>query len=115
MIDPLINNRPVSYTHLDVYKRQGQETLDKIDVGSQVSRWAVVLKKKKKKHLLLKHESIVRFVNAELVQWLRHQQRTNDQRMPTDVLRAQVYKSIKSGRPRIRWLDDVMEHLRRMM
>ena len=66
--------------------------MDKIDVGNQVSRWAIVLKKKKKKHLLLKHESIVRFVNAELVQWLRHLQRTNDQRMPTDVLRAHVYK-----------------------
>ena len=87
---------------------------DRIDVGSQVSRWAVVLKKKKKR-LLLKHESIVRFVKAELVQWLRHLQRTNDQRMPTDVLRAHVYKSRKSGRVRIRWLDEVMEHLTRMM
>ena len=57
----------VSYTHLDVYKRQGQ-----------------------------------------------HLERTDDHRMPKKILSAQVYKSRKKDRPWIRWLDDVLEDLRRM-
>ena len=34
--------------------------------------------------------------------------------MPDNNLRAQVYKSRKRGRPKIRWLDDMLDDLRRM-
>ena len=47
-------------------------------------------------------------------QWLGYLERMDDQRMLKKILRAQGYKSGKRGRPRIKWLDDVLEVVRRM-
>ena len=63
---------------------------------------------------LLKREDIVIFVNDQEIQWLSHLEQTDTHRMPKKILRAQVYKSRKRGRPRRRWLDDILEYLRRI-
>ena len=62
----------------------------------------------------MSHKNIVRFVKAQRVQRLGQLEWTDDQRMPKKFLRAQVYKSRKRRRSRMRWLDDMLENLRRM-
>ena len=55
----------------------------------------------------MKHDDIVRFVKAQRIQLLGHLERK-------EILREQVYKSGTRGRRRIRWLDEVLEDLRRI-
>ena len=51
---------------------------------------------------------------AQRIQLLGHLERMDGQRMPEEILRAQIYQSRKRSRPRIRWLDDLLEYLKRM-
>ena len=59
----------------------------------------------------MNHEDIVKCIKAQGIQWL---ELMDDQRMSTKILRAQIYKSRKRGRLRIRWFVDVLEDLTRM-
>ena len=44
---------------------------------------------------LLSHEDIVRFTNAQRIQWLSHLDQMDDQAVPMKILRAQIYESRK--------------------
>jgi hypothetical protein len=63
---------------------------------------------------LMGGEDIVRFVRAQRIQWLGHVERMDETAMPKRVLRGKLYATRRIGRPRIRWLEDVIADVRRM-
>jgi hypothetical protein len=63
---------------------------------------------------LLGGEYIVGFIKAQRIQWLGHVERMDETAMPKRVLKGKLYTRGRIGRPRIRWLEDVIADLRRM-
>ena len=63
---------------------------------------------------LMGGEYIVRFKKAQRIQWLGHVERLNETAMPKRVLKGKLYAMRRIGRPRKRWLEDVIADLRRM-
>jgi len=63
---------------------------------------------------LMGGKDIVRFTKAQNIQWLDHVERMDETSMPKRVLKGKLYATRSTGRPRIRWLEDVIADLRRM-
>ena len=61
---------------------------------------------------ILSKEEIVRFVKARRRSWIGHIERMEGSRMPKRVIET-IYTKTRRGRPKVRWLDDVQEDLRR--
>jgi len=59
-------------------------------------------------------EDIVRSIKAQRIQWLDHVEGMDETAMPKRVLKGRLYAKRRIGRPKIRWLEEVITDLRRM-
>jgi hypothetical protein len=48
------------------------------------------------------------------IKWLGHVERMEDNAMPKRMLKGRLYSKRRKGRPRMRWLDDVVGDLKKM-
>jgi hypothetical protein len=62
---------------------------------------------------IIKEESIVRFIKCQIIRWLGHIERMQDTEIPKEMY-GKLHATRQSGRPRMRWMDDVSMDLRKM-
>jgi len=94
-------------------KRFERKVLGKI-YGSVVDKGVWRIRYNNELCKLMGGENIVRFIKAQRIQWLDHVERMDETAVPKRVLKGKLYATRKIGRPRIRWLEDVIADLRRM-
>lgn len=63
---------------------------------------------------ILENEDIVRFIKSQRIRWLGHVQRMEKSRMPRRVMQERIYSTRRKGRPITRWVDDVIDDLRKL-
>jgi len=63
---------------------------------------------------LMAGEDTVRFIRAQRIQWLGHVERMDETATFKRVLKGKLHAKRRIGRPRIRWLEDLIADLRRM-
>jgi hypothetical protein len=59
-------------------------------------------------------EDIIRFIKAQRIQWLSHVEGMDETAMPERVLKGKLCTKRRIGRPRLKWMDDVTDDVRRM-
>jgi endonuclease/exonuclease/phosphatase family metal-dependent hydrolase len=63
---------------------------------------------------LTKGKDIVKFIKAQRIRWLGHVKRMEEGAMPRKTMEGRLYIGRRKGRPRLRWMDDVVEDLKTM-
>ena len=53
-------------------------------------------------------------LTVQRIQWSGHLERMDETAMPRRVLKGKLYATRRIGRPRIRWMEDVIADLRRI-
>jgi hypothetical protein len=62
----------------------------------------------------MKGEDIVKFIKAQRIRWLGHVKRMKAEAMPIRIMEGRLFTGRRKGRPRLRWMDDVVADLRVM-
>jgi hypothetical protein len=56
----------------------------------------------------------VKFIKAQRIGWLGHVKRMEAGAMPRRTMEGKLFIGRRKGRPRLRWMDDVVADLRTM-
>jgi hypothetical protein len=59
-------------------------------------------------------EDIVKFIKAQRIRWLGHVKRMEVGATPRKMMEGRLFIGGRKGRPRLRWMDDVVADLRIM-
>ena len=62
----------------------------------------------------IKGKYIVKFIKAQRIRWLGHVKRMEAAAMPRRMMEGRLFIGRRKGRPRLRWIDDVLADLRVM-
>jgi hypothetical protein len=62
----------------------------------------------------MKQESIVKFIKSQRLRWAAHVMRMEKTRTTRKITEWTPHKAKQVGRPRLRWMDQVEEDLKRM-
>jgi hypothetical protein len=62
---------------------------------------------------IIKRENTVRFIKCQRIRWLGHVERMQDTAIPKKMY-GKLYATRRSGRPKMRWMDDVSTDLRKV-
>jgi len=62
----------------------------------------------------MKQEDIIQFIKSQRLRWVAHVMRMENTRTTRKITELKPCKTRPVGRPRLRWMDQVEEDLRRM-
>jgi len=62
----------------------------------------------------MKQEAIIKIIKSQRLRWAAHVTRMENTRTTTKITEWTSYKTRPVGRPRLRWVDQVEEDLKRM-
>jgi hypothetical protein len=62
----------------------------------------------------MKQEDIIKFIKSQRLRWAADVMRMENTRTARKITEQTPYKTIPAGRPRLRWMDQVEEDLKRM-
>jgi hypothetical protein len=62
----------------------------------------------------IKGKDIAKFIKAQRIRWLGHVKRMEVGAMPRRMMEGRLFTGRRKGRPRLRWIDDVVADLRVM-
>ena len=93
----LESTQPVSYTHLDVYKRQ-QQIHEYIIHGIHYN---------KELYIFFRDVEIIKYIKRSMLMWAGHLLWMAEDEIPRKVLIMQLDGIRKRGRPKLQGIDDV--------
>ena len=62
----------------------------------------------------MKQEDIITFIKSQRLRWATHVMTMENTRTTKKITESTPYKTRPAGRPRLRWMDQVEEDLKRM-
>jgi hypothetical protein len=63
----------------------------------------------------IKGEDIVTFIKAQRIRWMGHVKRMEAGAMPRKMMEGRLFTGRRKGRPRLRWINDVLADLSGMI
>ena len=62
----------------------------------------------------MKQEDVIKLIKSQRMRWAAHAMRMEDTRSSRKITEWTPYKTRPAGRPRLRWMDQVEEDLKRV-